>query len=65
MARDPVCGMELKGGSALKVEYQNQTYFFCSNDCKMRFEAEPSKYVAKSKDPMSEHSSHHHKHGCC
>jgi membrane fusion protein, copper/silver efflux system len=52
---DPVCGMTVDEGKARAAkrvaEYQGQTYGFCSDGCKKRFEAEPAKYLAKAKDP--------------
>lgn len=46
MAKDPVCGMEVdEKKTAGKVEYEGQTYYFCSPDCKTTFEQDPEKYV--------------------
>jgi RND family efflux transporter MFP subunit len=46
---DPVCGMDVdqgKAGAAGHVAvYHGQTYYFCSDDCKKRFETAPSKYA--------------------
>jgi len=48
MARDPVCGMEVKERTAkFKSTYKDKTYFFCAKGCKDRFDAEPQKYVKK------------------
>ena len=45
--RDPVCGMAVHDpGTAPKVEYNGQTYFFCSPHCGVRFEKEPQKFLA-------------------
>lgn len=27
--------------------YRGRTYYFCSDDCKQKFEAEPQRYVAE------------------
>ena len=48
MVKDPVCGMELRsndadGGSA---QYQDQTFFFCSPECRDAFSEDPARYVA-------------------
>lgn len=48
MARDPVCGMEVKSPSEFRSEHRGQTYDFCSAACKSTFEAEPARYAAKS-----------------
>ena len=33
--------------STPKTEYQGQTYFFCSEDCKMTFLKKPEKYLPR------------------
>jgi len=35
--RDPVCGMEVKEGSAVKITQNGKEYFFCSVHCKEKF----------------------------
>lgn len=46
--KDPVCGMKLKAEEAkFKSEYKGTTYYFCSADCKAKFDKEPEKYVVK------------------
>jgi starch phosphorylase len=45
MAKDPICGMTVSEEKGLKVEYQSQTYYFCSDFCKNLFEKDPEKYV--------------------
>jgi Cu+-exporting ATPase len=55
MAIDPVCHMEVNEKEAAgKVEYQGQTYYFCSASCQKQFEAEPAKYARAqlAKDPV-------------
>ena len=47
MARDPVCKMDIVEEKALKSEYQDKTYYFCSQMCKERFEAEPERFLNK------------------
>lgn len=43
---DPVCGMQINAEkAAAKVEYQGQTYYFCTEACRKQFEQDPSKYV--------------------
>jgi YHS domain-containing protein len=44
--RDPVCGMEVTYETAeARSEYEGQTYYFCSVDCKETFDKNPEKYV--------------------
>ena len=52
MAIDPVCGMSVDENTApAKATYQGQTYYFCSTDCKMKFEREPEKYLREQQTP--------------
>ena len=54
MERDPVCGVEIRPGfEAANINYQGQTYHFCSVECRDLFREKPSQYVSKaaSSDP--------------
>ena len=48
---DPVCGMEVDQKRATaagrKSDYKGTTYYFCADECKRQFDAEPAKFVAK------------------
>jgi P-type Cu+ transporter len=45
MIKDPICGMTVNPQTAaFSVHYRGQTYFFCSQMCRMMFEREPEKY---------------------
>lgn len=44
---DPVCKMKVKAGASKNAVYNKATYYFCSESCKQKFVAEPSKYVKK------------------
>jgi YHS domain-containing protein len=46
MAKDPVCGMDVREDQAAATSQVNgQTYYFCSEQCKRRFEEDPGRYV--------------------
>jgi YHS domain-containing protein len=46
MGLDPVCKMEVNPASAeAQSEYQGQTFYFCSAECRRRFDANPEQYV--------------------
>ncbi len=48
MATDPVCGMMVsRGEEAGSSRYQDKTYYFCSLDCKERFDRDPQSYLLK------------------
>ena len=45
--KDPVCGMTVNTATAKhKTEHEGQTYYFCCNGCRTKFEADPQKYLA-------------------
>lgn len=39
MAKDPVCGMVVQRASALQLESNGRTYYFCSSGCQRTFES--------------------------
>ena len=47
---DPVCGMSVRDDSTEKSRYEGETFYFCSKDCKDKFETQPADY-AKSVVP--------------
>jgi Cu+-exporting ATPase len=43
---DPVCGMEVQAADAAgRSVYEEQTYYFCSAECKREFDENPEDYV--------------------
>lgn len=48
MERDLVCGMDVNPGNApAQSNYRGRTYYFCSPECKEKFEREPQLYVGQ------------------
>ena len=46
MGLDPVCKMEVNPASAeAQSEYEGQTFYFCSTECKRKFDTEPQRYI--------------------
>jgi YHS domain-containing protein len=46
MEKDVVCGMQVDPQKAAgKSEYEGKTYYFCSQSCKQKFDANPTEYV--------------------
>lgn len=48
LVKDPVCGMMIdpataKGGSS---DHKGETFYFCNPKCKVKFEADPNKYLS-------------------
>jgi YHS domain-containing protein len=46
-AVDPVCGMTVQTAGAKSAVHDGQVYYFCSQDCRQKFEAAPASYVKK------------------
>ena len=44
--KDPVCGMTITAASQFHSKHDGVRYFFCSESCQRKFEAEPPKYIA-------------------
>jgi Cu+-exporting ATPase len=48
MVTDPVCGMQIDSSQAeAQSQYQGQVYYFCSTECKQKFDADPKQFVKK------------------
>jgi Cu+-exporting ATPase len=46
MATDPVCGMKIdEKTAAAQADSQGKTYYFCSADCKTKFQQQPERYT--------------------
>jgi YHS domain-containing protein len=46
MTTDPVCGMRVDEKKAeVQAQFAGRKYFFCSEDCRKEFEADPGEYV--------------------
>ena len=49
MSRDPVCQMDVnEDDAAAASDYKGDRYYFCAEDCKQRFDADPERYVSRS-----------------
>ena len=45
LAIDPVCGMSVEIGKAVKTEYRGDAYYFCCPHCQQAFESSPQEYL--------------------
>jgi Cu+-exporting ATPase len=45
-AKDVVCGMLIDPRDAKTAHFAGHTYYFCSPECQIQFEADPNKYAA-------------------
>jgi YHS domain-containing protein len=49
MAVDPVCGMQLdEKKSAATSEHVGREYYFCSLQCKQKFDQDPAQFTRKA-----------------
>ena len=62
MVKDPVCGMTVDDNSSHKSTHAGQTYLFCGDACKAKFDKEPERY--KTPDGVLAQPGGH-KQGCC
>jgi len=44
-AVDPVCGVAVQTAGAKSTIHDGHVYYFCSQDCREKFEAAPASYV--------------------
>jgi YHS domain-containing protein len=59
---DPVCGMTVATAGAKSAVHDGSVYYFCSADCRDKFEAAPASFVkAPAAAPEKEHH-HEHRH---
>ncbi len=42
---DPVCGMQVDPASAVAVEHDDRTYYFCESACADTFNDEPDRWL--------------------
>jgi uncharacterized protein len=42
MVKDPVCGMYMDSRLAIRLQKSNETFYFCSEECKKKFLDKPS-----------------------
>lgn len=48
MVRDPVCGKEIDIEKFTEQsEYKDRIYYFCSTECKTKFDKDPREYEVK------------------
>lgn len=57
-ARDPVCGMMVDVTTSYSEAVGGQTYYFCSENCRQRFDENPSAYGASPTSGTSDLEQH-------
>ena len=53
---DPVCGMKVDRTKALRAAHAGRTYFFCSENCRSQFQADPEAYTRKGAPAAAAHA---------
>jgi YHS domain-containing protein len=53
MVKDPVCGMYMDPRLALRLEKEEEVFYFCSENCKSQFATVSQKNATDSKDSKS------------
>ena len=49
VTKDPVCGMELNiENTEERSEYWGRTFYFCSDQCRNKFDENPAQYVSRA-----------------
>lgn len=59
-AIDPVCIKTVQTTTAKPSVHDGQVYYFCSRDCRERFEAAPDTYLAAFTDKLDNHKEQTH-----
>ncbi len=57
---DPVCGKTVRPRDAKPSVYDGLVYYFCSRECRERFEAAPDLYVGPQADTQPKQLDHAH-----
>jgi len=63
LAIDPVCGMNVEMGKAIKTEYNGETYYFCCTHCQQAFESRPAEYLETYSKNIAHRLKHVFKYG--
>jgi YHS domain-containing protein len=57
---DPVCGKTVHTDRAKPSVHDGTVYYFCSRECRERFEAAPQHYLGQKADKQSKQMDHAH-----
>lgn len=53
MELDPVCGMHVDPRNALQSTHDGKSYYFCSEDCRAKWDADPEKHGSEKESAMT------------
>ena len=49
---DPMCGMKVDRAKAIRMDFGEETFYFCSPGCLEAFEGHPENYLARNAVPQ-------------
>jgi uncharacterized membrane protein YraQ (UPF0718 family)/YHS domain-containing protein len=61
-ATDPVCGMKVDRAKAIRLQHFDHAYYFCSEHCRAKFEADPDAYLHHAPAGHEPAAGHAHAH---
>ena len=61
---DPVCKMRVDKKETFS-EYKGEKYYFCSENCKKKFDAEAEKYIAQKENVQPQSCCQQNSKSCC
>jgi YHS domain-containing protein len=62
-AVDPICGMSVEPATSKSAVHDGHVFYFCSQDCREKFEAAPALYTGIGKiEPQAMEQSDDHQH---
>lgn len=47
MHKDPICNMDVSSDSKYHYNYGDKEYYFCSENCLLKFQKDPERYLNK------------------
>ena len=59
--KDPVCRMNIDKTTKFRIKENNQTFYFCSENCLNKFKKEPIKYIKNNKEQFSYQNTYKYK----
>lgn len=55
--RDPICGMTIESGTAAgQTPHDGRIFYFCSAQCKLQFDADPSRHAGNARSSPTDRS---------
>ena len=50
--KDPVCGMQMEPDEVVsETNYEGKSYYFCSNECRTKWDVDPARYAHEMASP--------------